>query len=94
MQGLGFRAFKQRTCSLVILRIALRTCLESICMRGVLISWVRSVLADPTVKFVREALTKAGCPVADKFFKPEHCSMKVGGGFKQEDGVRSLTLFC
>lgn len=44
-------------------------------------------MSDPTVKFVREALTKAGCPVAEKFFKSELCSMKVGGGFKQDDGV-------
>ncbi|KAG0584715.1 hypothetical protein M758_3G231100 [Ceratodon purpureus] len=46
-----------------------------------------SLSRNATVKFVREALTKAGCPVADKFFKPEHCSMKVGGGFKQDDGI-------
>jgi hypothetical protein len=52
---------------------------------GCILFWA----ADPTVKFVREALTKAGCPVADKFFKPEQCSMKVGGGFKQDDGVWS-----
>ncbi len=54
------------------------------------------LLADPMVKFVRGALEKAGCPVGDKFFKPEECSMQVGGGFKRDDGVRffSVTLIC
>lgn len=50
-----------------------------------------SVYADPTVKFLREALTKSGCPIDEKFFKIEQCSMKVAGGFKQDEGVRSLT---
>ncbi len=52
------------------------------------------LVADPMVKFVRGALEKAGCPVGDKFFKPEECSMQVGGGFKRDDGVRffSVTL--
>lgn len=35
---------------------------------------------------MREALTEAGCPVADKFFKPERCSIQAGGGFKQDEG--------
>jgi len=46
-----------------------------------------SLAHHPMVKFVRGALEKAGCPVGDKFFKPEECSMQVGGGFKRDDGV-------
>lgn len=53
-----------------------------------------SDFADSTVKFVREALTEAGCPVADKFFKPERCSIQAGGGFKQDEGVKSLHCNC
>ncbi|KAH9548146.1 hypothetical protein CY35_11G074200 [Sphagnum magellanicum] len=45
-----------------------------------------SLAHHPMVKFVRGALEKAGCPVGDKFFKPEECSMQVGGGFKRDDG--------
>ncbi|XP_024363931.1 mitochondrial inner membrane protease ATP23 isoform X1 [Physcomitrium patens] len=47
----------------------------------------RSLSRNSTVKFVREALTEAGCPVADKFFKPERCSIQAGGGFKQDEGI-------
>lgn len=57
--------------------------------RGFLMYWVEFVTTDPMVKFVREAMEKAGCPVSDTFFKPEECTMNVGGGFKQDDGVRS-----
>lgn len=51
--------------------------------------WLQLVGADPTVKFVRDAMAKSGCVVSDTFFKPEECTMQVGGGFRQEDGVRS-----
>lgn len=51
--------------------------------------WLPLVFADPMVKFVRDAMAKSGCSVSDNFFKPEECTMQVGGGFRQDDGVRS-----
>lgn len=49
-------------------------------------------LSDPTVKFMIEALAKAGCPVTEKFFKSENCTMEAGGGFVPQIGVRSTAL--
>lgn len=45
--------------------------------------------ADPTVKFMIEALQKAGCPVTQNFFKSESCSVEAGGGFVPQIGVCS-----
>eukprot|EP00897_Mesotaenium_endlicherianum_P006904 jgi/Mesen1/6241/ME000323S05374 len=46
-----------------------------------------SLRANPMVKFVREALAKAGCPVKDNFFKATICNEEVGGGFLPGGGV-------
>lgn len=76
----------QTSCSLSLKNV--------VCLLMDLCTLLLLLLADPMVKFVRGALEKAGCPVGDKFFKPEECSMQVGGGFKRDDGVRffSVTL--
>jgi inner membrane protease ATP23 len=40
------------------------------------------------VKFMVDALAKAGCPVGRSFFSVETCDQKVVGGFRPGDGVR------
>ena len=42
----------------------------------------------PTVKFMIEALRKAGCAVDKRFFRVETCEGSVVGGFRPPDGVR------
>lgn len=44
---------------------------------------------NPTVKFLVDALAKAGCPVTRRFFSVETCDAKVVGGFRPGDGVRA-----
>ncbi|BBN06703.1 mitochondrial inner membrane protease ATP23 [Marchantia polymorpha subsp. ruderalis] len=46
-----------------------------------------SIQKNPTVKFMIEALAKAGCPVTEKFFKSENCTMEAGGGFVPQIGI-------
>ncbi|KAL2623305.1 hypothetical protein R1flu_003510 [Riccia fluitans] len=46
-----------------------------------------SLRRNPTVKFMREALAKAGCPVTEKFFKAENCTLQAGGGFVPQVGI-------
>jgi hypothetical protein len=43
---------------------------------------------SPTVKFMVDALAKAGCPVDSSFFSVETCQQQVVGGFRPGDGVR------
>ena len=47
-----------------------------------------SLAGSATVKFVLDALAKAGCPVTRSFFTVETCDAKVVGGFRPGDGVR------
>jgi hypothetical protein len=47
-----------------------------------------SLAGSATVKFVLDALAKAGCPVTRSFFTVESCDAKVVGGFRPGDGVR------
>ena len=44
---------------------------------------------SPTVKFMVDALAKAGCPVDSSFFSVETCQQQVVGGFRPGDGVRA-----
>lgn len=46
-----------------------------------------SLKRSPLIKFLREAMEKAGCPVGDKFFRVEECNMNVSGGFMPGEGV-------
>ena len=41
----------------------------------------------PMVKFLLEALSKAGCPVKREFFEVQYCSQAVLGGFRPDQGV-------
>lgn len=41
----------------------------------------------PMVRFMLEALEKAGCPVNRRFFEVQHCSQAVMGGFRPDEGV-------
>ena len=41
----------------------------------------------PVVRFLLEALAKAGCPVKREFFEVQHCSQAVMGGFRPDQGV-------
>lgn len=43
--------------------------------------------ADAYVRFMREKMEKAGCAVHPEFFHVEMCDIKVGGGFRPEDGI-------
>jgi mitochondrial inner membrane protease ATP23 len=43
-----------------------------------------------TVKFLLDALAKAGCPVTRRFFTVEKCDTQVVGGFRPGDGVRFI----
>ena len=47
-----------------------------------------------TVKFLLDALAKAGCPVTRRFFTVEKCDTQVVGGFRPGDGVRFTTRLC
>lgn len=44
-------------------------------------------MADAYVRFMREKMEKAGCAVHPEFFHVEMCDIKVGGGFRPEDGI-------
>jgi len=48
----------------------------------------RSRPADATVRFMIQALEKAGCAVDRRFFSVETCEQQVVGGFRPGDGVR------
>ena len=41
----------------------------------------------PMVRFLLEALDKAGCPVNEDFFEVQYCSQAVLGGFRPDQGV-------
>ena len=41
----------------------------------------------PIVRFLLEALDKAGCPVNKSFFEVQYCSQAVLGGFRPDQGV-------
>jgi hypothetical protein len=41
----------------------------------------------PMVRFLLEALDKAGCPVNQDFFEVQYCSQAVLGGFRPDQGV-------
>ena len=41
----------------------------------------------PMVRFLLEALDKAGCPVNRDFFEVQYCSQAVLGGFRPDQGV-------
>ena len=47
---------------------------------------------DATVKFMVQALHRAGCPVDRRFFSVESCTQEVVGGFRPGDGVRGERL--
>jgi hypothetical protein len=49
--------------------------------------WTR---ADATVKFMIDAMAKAGCTVGKSFFTVEECEVAVEGGFRPPDGVCAL----
>ena len=41
----------------------------------------------PMVRFLLEALEKAGCPVNRSFFEVQRCNKRVLGGFRPDEGV-------
>lgn len=41
----------------------------------------------PMVRFLLEALEKAGCPVNRSFFEVQRCNKAVLGGFRPDEGV-------
>ena len=41
----------------------------------------------PTVRFLREHLEKAGCPVRDNFFKAVNCNQLHSGGYIPGEGI-------
>ncbi|CAI5483680.1 unnamed protein product [Closterium sp. Yama58-4] len=42
---------------------------------------------NPTVRFLRESLERAGCAVSDEFFTARRCDEQAGGGFMPGEGV-------
>ncbi|KAI4348239.1 hypothetical protein L6164_008986 [Bauhinia variegata] len=44
-------------------------------------------LKTPMVKFLREHLEKAGCPVRDDFFKATNCTTAASGGYTPGLGI-------
>lgn len=48
---------------------------------------VQRSLRNPTVKFLREHLAKAGCVVGDNFIKVDHCDKEVAGGYVRGQGI-------
>ena len=69
-------------------RPGLRVCLTLVAMYADF-----PVYADNVIKFLREAMEKAGCPVGDRFFSAMNCSMNAGGGFMPEgEGVSHINL--
>ena len=47
---------------------------------------------DSKVKFMRESLEKAGCPVGRKFFKAKVCGRATAGGYDGGGGVCTFHL--
>ncbi|GAQ88292.1 Ku70-binding protein [Klebsormidium nitens] len=48
-----------------------------------------SLKHNNVIKFLREAMEKAGCPVGDRFFSAMNCMMNAGGGFMPEgEGIK------
>jgi len=47
----------------------------------------QSLTNDATVKFMIDAMAKAGCTVGKSFFTVEECDVAVEGGFRPPDGV-------
>ena len=45
-------------------------------------------MAGATVRYMLDALAKAGCAIDKSFFKVETCEQQVVGGFRPPDGVR------
>lgn len=50
-------------------------------------STLAEFLSDSKVKFMRESLEKAGCPVGRKFFKAKVCGRATAGGYDGGGGV-------
>ncbi|CAA6659610.1 unnamed protein product [Spirodela intermedia] len=48
---------------------------------------IRKSLKLPMVKFLREKMEEAGCPVKERFFKATVCTDKVSGGYMTGKGV-------
>jgi inner membrane protease ATP23 len=46
-------------------------------------------LTGAPVRFMVDALRKAGCAVDRRFFTVETCDQQVVGGFRPPDGVRT-----
>ena len=50
-------------------------------------------VTDSKVKFMRESLEKAGCPVGRKFFKAKVCGRATAGGYDGGGGVCTFHLW-
>ncbi|KAJ7974704.1 Mitochondrial inner membrane protease ATP23 [Quillaja saponaria] len=48
---------------------------------------IQRSLRTPMVKFLREHLEKAGCPVGDNFVKAVNCDKEMGGGYLRGEGI-------
>ncbi|XP_058752800.1 mitochondrial inner membrane protease ATP23-like isoform X3 [Vicia villosa] len=48
---------------------------------------IQTSLKSPMVKFLREHLEKAGCPVQDNFFKAINCDKRYAGGYISGEGI-------
>ncbi|ESR59912.1 hypothetical protein CICLE_v10016815mg [Citrus x clementina] len=48
---------------------------------------IQRSLRNPTVKFLRQHLEKAGCGFGDKFIKAVHCNKKIAGGYVRGEGI-------
>ncbi|XP_030544792.2 mitochondrial inner membrane protease ATP23 [Rhodamnia argentea] len=48
---------------------------------------IQRSLRTPTVRFLKEQLEKAGCPLGDNFIKAVNCEEKVSGGYMPGLGI-------
>ncbi|KAI9097959.1 hypothetical protein K1719_025730 [Acacia pycnantha] len=50
-------------------------------------SMIQKSLRTPMVRFLRERLEKAGCPVGNKFFRAVNCEVNRSGGYIPGEGI-------
>ncbi|XP_028797855.1 mitochondrial inner membrane protease atp23 [Neltuma alba] len=50
-------------------------------------SMIQKGLQTPIVRFLRERLEEAGCPVANNFFRAVNCEANISGGYIRGKGI-------
>ncbi|CAL0299145.1 unnamed protein product [Lupinus luteus] len=54
---------------------------------------IQKSLRTPMVRFLRQQLEKAGCPIGDNFFRAVYCHQKMQGAYISGEGVTVCTNY-